>query len=454
MKMKNFFHENKTFITSLKVMTTIGFAILSTPAIAGAGRITEAMTKQAPCGTYTAKEGDTLSLIALRQFGSFQYTNLIFRLNSAALPNADKVTPGMILVMPCIQKTTAENPQPTIINPVIAKPETTKTPIIKDKAAPCGIYITRKGDTLSSIAMREFGSYQHVKMLYLLNVPALPNKNKIEPGISLIRPCIPETQPTKAPCGTYTTRKGDTLSKIARRKFGSFQQTNALFQLNSDKLPNKNVLEPGMTLVLPCVATAKPEKPAVQTPHPFVTPTPRKQPVLTAQTSPCGTYVTRKGDSLSSIALRQFGSFRHTNAIYHLNATALPNRNTIEPGMTLHLPCIAKTKSETIKVKTIPHSENPIITKPTRTEIKAEPKPEKWKADPGDTLVSVLTDWGTKAGYDVLVEQNENWRFGVSYTHNGDFREAVEEVIAGFATAAIPPVIVFYTNDVMTIGTR
>ena len=58
------------------------------------------------------------------------------------------------------------------------------------------------------------------------------------------------------------------------------------------------------------------------------------------------------------------------------------------------------------------------------------------------------------AGFDVIVERSSDWRFGVPFRHSGSFRGAVDEVISGFSTAAVPPYITFYTNNVMTIGAR
>jgi hypothetical protein len=78
----------------------------------------------------------------------------------------------------------------------------------------------------------------------------------------------------------------------------------------------------------------------------------------------------------------------------------------------------------------------------------------KWSAHAGDFLVPVLTRWGQKEGYDVIVEHNSDWRFGVDFSNNASFRGAVDDVLAGFASAAVPPVVIFYTNNVMTIGVR
>ncbi|MCE6959724.1 toxin co-regulated pilus biosynthesis Q family protein [Cereibacter sphaeroides] len=77
-----------------------------------------------------------------------------------------------------------------------------------------------------------------------------------------------------------------------------------------------------------------------------------------------------------------------------------------------------------------------------------------WRARSGDDLVAVLSAWGHRAGWTVVVEQNANWKFTVPFASGGGFREAVDAVLAGFSSAGSPPVVIFYTNNVMTIGVR
>lgn len=149
-----------------------------------------------------------------------------------------------------------------------------------------------------------------------------------------------------------------------------------------------------------------------------------------ANVEPCEAYTVKTGDTLGSIAKRAHGTTAAATAIYSLNADQLSSPDKIVPGMVLQMPCglIA----------------DKVVDKPVALS--------GWSALPGEFLVPVLVRWGEKAGYDVIVNDNSDWRFGVGYTHDGAFRGAVDEVIAGFSTAAVPPVVVFYTNNVMTIG--
>ena len=141
----------------------------------------------------------------------------------------------------------------------------------------------------------------------------------------------------------------------------------------------------------------------------------------------CGSYEVQAGDTLSAIALREVPGGSSAQAIFHANAETLSSPDVIEPGMVLQLPCAGDAPAGVAPV---------------------------WTAQAGDYLVPTLSEWGARAGHDVIVEQNSDWRFGVDYRGEGSFREALDEVIAGFSTAAVPPVVTFYTNNVMTIGVR
>ena len=136
----------------------------------------------------------------------------------------------------------------------------------------------------------------------------------------------------------------------------------------------------------------------------------------------CDTYIVQPGDTLGGISRAAFGSAAHVDTIQRMNADRIASADNIAVGMALDLPCAGAPGLTT------------------------------WTAEAGDFLVPVLTEWGERAGYDVIVENNSDWRFGVDYTSRGDFRVVVDDVIEGFSSAAVPPVIVFYNNNVMTIG--
>lgn len=54
---------------------------------------------------------------------------------------------------------------------------------------------------------------------------------------------------------TYTVKPGDSLSKIAKRKYGNANLWKALFEANKDRIKNPDLIQVGWELKIP----AKPE---------------------------------------------------------------------------------------------------------------------------------------------------------------------------------------------------
>jgi resuscitation-promoting factor RpfA len=124
-----------------------------------------------------------------------------------------------------------------------------------------GVYTVRRGDTLSGIAARlkAAGGW---KALWKANRAVIgPNPNLLRVGTRLAvpgkastpapakatRPSVPPTSPS----GTYTVRRGDTLSQIAARAHVS-GGWRALWQANRDTVgANPNFLRIGTHLRLP-----------------------------------------------------------------------------------------------------------------------------------------------------------------------------------------------------------
>ena len=153
----------------------------------------------------------------------------------------------------------------------------------------------------------------------------------------------------------------------------------------------------------------------------------------------CDSYEVRAGDTLGGIAARVVGVRMTADALYRLNRDLLGSPDRLLPGQVIRIPCGA----DVIAVPPLPDPEGP--------ELLGAPS---WRANPGEGLVEVLVRWGQEAGYDVIVENGSDWRFGVAFRHVGPFRGAVDEALSGFSTAAVPPYVTFYTNNVMTIGAR
>lgn len=58
---------------------------------------------------------------------------------------------------------------------------------------------------------------------------------------------------TTAPVGgkTYTVKQGDSLSKIAKQFYGDANKWKKIHAANADKIPNPDLIHPGLQLTIP-----------------------------------------------------------------------------------------------------------------------------------------------------------------------------------------------------------
>jgi nucleoid-associated protein YgaU len=57
--------------------------------------------------------------------------------------------------------------------------------------------------------------------------------------------------PTEPAPRTYTVRKGDTLSAIAKREYGDAGSWRRIFEANRDQIDNPDLIHPGQELKIP-----------------------------------------------------------------------------------------------------------------------------------------------------------------------------------------------------------
>lgn len=104
------------------------------------------------------------------------------------------------------------------------------------KPAAAGTYTVKKGDTLSGIAAKYGTTYQQ-----LAKINGIPDPNKIYPGqVIKLTGSAPASKPAAKPAASkaqyYTVVKGDNLTKIAK-KYGT--TVNQIVAWNGIKDPNK-----------------------------------------------------------------------------------------------------------------------------------------------------------------------------------------------------------------------
>ena len=83
----------------------------------------------------------------------------------------------------------------------------------------------------------------------------MPNPKDPEPDFSAVQSGGSSTAPSGDPVATqeqsYTVKKGDSLSKIAKRVYGDAQQWRKIHEANRDIIENPDLIYPGQVLKLP-----------------------------------------------------------------------------------------------------------------------------------------------------------------------------------------------------------
>lgn len=124
-----------------------------------------------------------------------------------------------------------------------AKPTPAPAPAKPAPASPSGTYTVKKGDTLSAIAKRYGTTYQQ-----LAKINGIPDPNKIYPGqvlkVTGVAPAAkPAAKPSAPAAQYYTVVKGDNLTKIAK-KYGTTVKQLAAW----NGIKNVNLIYPGQKL--------------------------------------------------------------------------------------------------------------------------------------------------------------------------------------------------------------
>lgn len=213
-------------VTSLPSAGLPTVQMSSAPAGVGAG---VAAAKSA-AKTYTVKRGDTVFAIAARHG---LRTADVLALNN--LTSRSVIYPGQKLRLSGSSAHTAA-----------AKPA----------AAASGRYTVRKGDTISAIASRHGVSIQSVFVTNKLTWSSIiyPGQKLTIPGktASASKPAAPKpakastSQSAPASAGSYTIRKGDTISAIASRHGVTISAV-----LAANKLSWASIIYPGQKIAIP-----------------------------------------------------------------------------------------------------------------------------------------------------------------------------------------------------------
>jgi nucleoid-associated protein YgaU len=94
-----------------------------------------------------------------------------------------------------------------------------------------------------------------------------PKKEKVRPDFSNVQrggsstaqaPAAPETLPDFAPMSgdTYVVVQGDSLSRIAQRRYGAASKWRRIFEANRDVIKDPDLIYPGQELRIPAAEKA------------------------------------------------------------------------------------------------------------------------------------------------------------------------------------------------------
>ncbi len=142
--------------------------------------------------------------------------------------------------------------QPTPAQPAPDGPRLAAKPEFRE-------YVVRRGDTLEDIARRELGSARHAAAIRRAN--PMKDTSRLNAGDVIRIPLDPANiqgkeppgpaAPKDAMPGEYEVAKGDSLSKIAVKFYGSSKYADLIFNANRGILKNKDSVRVGQKLVLP-----------------------------------------------------------------------------------------------------------------------------------------------------------------------------------------------------------
>ncbi len=159
--------------------------------------------------------------------------------------------------------------------------------------------------------------------------------------------------PPPVPTRSYVVEKGDTLTRIAQKCYGTSTKdiVDAVFEANRRTLSAPDRLVIGQTLQLPerigtvSAGSTPPKPPAEATgrtsekaPEVKAKPENLKKVDPPAREKGFRWYEVRKGDRYESIAKRELGDARRWKEVYELNRNVFPKASDIRWGVRIKLP--------------------------------------------------------------------------------------------------------------------
>jgi nucleoid-associated protein YgaU len=153
-----------------------GHGVIPTPGPTpgpGPGRAT-------PTGNYVVQDGETLTSIARRVYGSANAWKTIAAANPGI--NPDRIRSGMKITLPDHAGTSVARTPGTPVTPGAGR-----APIVRTAAR---TVVVHEGDTLYSIARRSYGDGEKWDLIYNANKSKISDPDKVPAGVTLTIPQI------------------------------------------------------------------------------------------------------------------------------------------------------------------------------------------------------------------------------------------------------------------------
>lgn len=115
-------------------------------------------------------------------------------------------------------------------------------------------YTVKPGDTLGTIALNHYGSYEKYTTIYKANQDLLKkNNNRLNAGMVLTLPAegLLAPLPTENIKQVYTVKAGDTLGSIAQKVYGDSSLYTKIYEANRERVQSPHLIYEGQWLVIP-----------------------------------------------------------------------------------------------------------------------------------------------------------------------------------------------------------
>jgi len=163
-----------------------------------------------------------------------------------------------------------------------------------------------------------------------------PKVDAPEPKAS--EPAAPKTGVIAPEFVEYTVQPGDTFASIARRFYGSSGKAELIARANPLVDPTR--IKNGRVLKIPKDPSNIQGKPVTAAPPTAPSQSPGQTPGSSASAPAAGErrHTVERGDTLTSISRKYYGTIRKTDLILKANRNVLSKPEDLRPGQTLVIP--------------------------------------------------------------------------------------------------------------------